>query len=359
MLFQSVNIFFKPVNPLVLFIEWPLTVMLAREPLSMNHSNQEKQDPSMDGDYHRIVHELAFAALNEQKTKRRWRTFFIILTFIYLTPSVLLMSGVNPQTWFAGSGGTGRHTAKVELSGPIVPGQSSSAEQVIKGLTRAFKDVKTAGVIMEINSPGGSPVQSAYIYDAIKHLRTQYPDMPLYAVVEDVAASGGYFVASAADKIFVNRSSMVGSIGVRMDNFGAVDLIEKLGIERRLLTAGEHKGLMDPFLPLNEIQQQNVQAMLADVHRHFIDAVKTGRGDRLKDHANLFSGLVWSGEKALELGLVDDYGSTYSVAQEVIGESEVKDFTPLVPLIERLARGVGATLGFAFDSVLWSNRVSL
>ncbi len=325
----------------------------------MNHSNHEKPVSSVENEYRRIVHELTFAALNEQRTKRRWRTFFIILTFIYLTPSVLLMSGVNLQKWLADSGGEGRHTAKVELSGPIVPGRSSSAEQVIKGLTRAFKDEKTAGVILEINSPGGSPVQSAYIYDAIQHLRTQYPDMPLYAVVEDVAASGGYFVASAADKIFVNRSSMVGSIGVRMDNFGAVNLIDKLGIERRLLTAGEHKGLMDPFLPLNEVQQQNVQTLLADVHRYFIEAVKAGRGDRLKDHGDLFTGLVWSGEKAMELGLVDDYGSTYSVAQEVIGESEVKDFTPLVPLIERLARGVGATLGSAFDSVLWANRVSL
>jgi protease-4 len=305
------------------------------------------------------VHELVFAALNEQKTKRRWRTFFILLTFVYMTPSVLLMSGVNMQDWFDGSDSTGRHTAKVELSGPIVPGQSSSAEQVIKGLTRAFQDEKTAGVILEINSPGGSPVQSAYIYDAIKHLRARYPETPLYAVVEDVAASGGYFVASVADKIFVNRSSMVGSIGVRMDNFGAVDLIEKLGIERRLLTAGEHKGLMDPFLPLNQVQQQNIQAMLVDVHRHFIEAVRKGRGGRLKDNADLFSGLVWSGEQAMELGLVDAYGSTYSVAQDVIGENEIKDFTPVVPLIERLTRGVGATLRLVIDSVWWSNRASL
>ena len=205
----------------------------------MKQSIHKNQDTLADGEYHRIVHELAFAALNEQKTKRRWRTFFIFLTFVYVTPSVLLMSGVNMQDWFDGSETDGWHTAKVELSGPIVPGQSSSAEQVIKGLTRAFKDEKTAGVILEINSPGGSPVQSAYIYDAIKHLRSRYPKTLLYAVVEDVAASGGYFVASVADKIFVNQSSMVGSIGVRMDNFGAVDLIEKLGIERRLLTAGD------------------------------------------------------------------------------------------------------------------------
>ncbi len=325
----------------------------------MKQSIHKNQDPKADDEYHRIVHELVFAALNEQKTKRRWRTFFILLTFVYMTPSVLLMSGVNMQDWFDGSDSTGRHTAKVELSGPIVPGQSSSAEQVIKGLTRAFQDEKTAGVILEINSPGGSPVQSAYIYDAIKHLRARYPETPLYAVVEDVAASGGYFVASVADKIFVNRSSMVGSIGVRMDNFGAVDLIEKLGIERRLLTAGEHKGLMDPFLPLNQVQQQNIQAMLVDVHRHFIEAVRKGRGGRLKDNADLFSGLVWSGEQAMELGLVDAYGSTYSVAQDVIGENEIKDFTPVVPLIERLTRGVGATLRLVIDSVWWSNRASL
>ncbi len=217
----------------------------------MKQSIHKNQDPNVDGEYHRIVHELAFAALNEQKTKRRWRTFFIFLTFVYVTPSVLLMSGVTMKDWFDGSESDGRHTAKVELSGPIVPGQSSSAEQVIKGLTKAFKDEKTAGVILEINSPGGSPVQSAYIYDAIKHLRNRFPETPLYAVVEDIAASGGYFVASVADKIFVYKSCMLGSMVVGLDNLGAVDLIEKLGIERRLLTAGEHKGLMDPFLPLN------------------------------------------------------------------------------------------------------------
>jgi protease-4 len=212
-------------------------------------------------------------------------------------------------------------------------------------LQDAFEDEDTAGIILEINSPGGSPVQSAYIYDEIVRLREKHPDTPLHAVVTDIAASGGYFVAAAADNIYVNRSSLVGSIGVRLDSFGLVGLIDKMGIERRLLTAGEHKGLLDPFLPEDPTERQHLQTMLDNVHQHFIEAVKQGRGERLQDEPGLFSGLVWSGERAIEIGLVDDYGSREQVAREVIKQEDIVDFTPRELLLDRLAARVGTSAG--------------
>lgn len=301
-----------------------------------------------DTEYKVIVERLAFAAIDEQKRKRRWRTFFVILTFIYFTPLFFLSVDMSLSGIVSEDNDGKKHTAKISMSGVIMSGTPADAESIIKGLKSAYKDTNTVGVILDINSPGGSPVQSAYIYDEIKRLRDAHPAIPFYAVVEDVAASGGYFVASAADKIYVNKSSMVGSIGVRMDNFGAVDLMQKLGVERRLMTAGKHKGLLDPFLPVDEVQSAHVQAMLNDVHRHFIESVKQGRGDRLKDVPDLFSGLIWSGEKALELGLVDDYGTVDSVAREVINTQDVKDFTVKELLLERIADRIGAAF---FNSI--------
>ncbi len=302
-----------------------------------------------DEEYKEIVEKLAFAAIDEQKRKRKWRIFFVILTFIYFTPLFLLTLDMSTSGILGSNNDEGtKHTAKISMAGVIMSETSAGAESIIKGLKAAYKDSNTVGVILDINSPGGSPVQSAYIYDEIKRLRDAHPDIPFYAVVEDVAASGGYFVASAADKIYVNKSSMVGSIGVRMDNFGAVDLMQKLGVERRLMTAGKHKGMLDPFLPVNEVQSAHVQTMLNDVHRHFIESVKQGRGDRLKDTPDLFSGLLWSGERALELGLVDGFGTIDSVARDVISAEDVKDFTVREMLLERLASRMGATF---FNSI--------
>lgn len=307
--------------------------------------------------YEAIVQRLAFAAINEQRRSRRWRIFFIILTFIYLTPILLITLELNGLDILQQDASTsGKHTALVKMPGIIASGEKASAENIMAGLQDAFDDEDTAGVVLEINSPGGSPVQSADIYNEIKRLRKQHEDTPLYVVVSDMAASGGYFVAAAADKIYVNKSSLVGSIGVRMDSFGLVGFIEKLGIERRLLTAGEHKGLLDPFLPSNELEKQHLQTMLDQVHEHFISAVKEGRGERLKeDSADLFSGLIWSGEEAIKLGLVDAYGSTEYVARNVIEQEDIVDFTTKDLLLDRLAERVGAAFGHSFSAQFQNN----
>ena len=318
----------------------------------MSEEEQSRSTPKTQTDYETIVQKLAFAAVNEQRRSRRWRIFFIILTFIYLTPLMLLLVDMNDFEMLKSElDKTEKHTALVKLDGIIASTESASAENIMQGLQDAFEHKKTAAVVLEINSPGGSPVQSANIYDEIKRLRVKYEDIPLYVVVSDVAASGGYFVAAAADKIFVNKSSLVGSIGVRMDSFGLVDLIDKWGIERRLMTAGEHKGLLDPFLPENPVHKQHLQRMLDQVHEHFIDAVKQGRGDRLQDNPDLFSGLIWSGQEAIELGLVDDYGNTDYVAREIVKHKEVVDFTPTELLLDRLADRVGAGAVRSFNQL--------
>ncbi|MFA9418738.1 MAG: S49 family peptidase [Gammaproteobacteria bacterium] len=308
-------------------------------------------DSNDEVDYEKIVQKLAFAAINEQRRARRWRIFFTSLFFLYVTVLgfMLMDSGESD------SAEDGRHTALVLMPGVIASGEEAGAENVIAGLKAAFENEDTAGVILEINSPGGSPVQSAYIYDEIKRLRSEHESIPVYVVISDMAASGGYFVAAAADKIYVNKSSLVGSIGVRMDSFGAVDLMKKIGVERRLLTAGKNKGLADPFLPENPEQTAHLQQMLNEVHQHFIDAVKQGRGERLSQQDDLFSGLIWTGEKAIELGLVDDYGTTQSVARDVIEAETIVDYTPRGALIEQLLEGLGVTLGKQIQSQFGSN----
>jgi protease-4 len=224
-------------------------------------------------------------------------------------------------------------------------------------LRAAFKDKNTKGVILRINSPGGSPVQAGYIYDEIIRLREKYKDIPLYAVIVDIAVSGGYYVASAADKIYANKASIVGSIGVRMDSFGFVEAMEKLGIERRLMTAGEHKALLDPFLPLSALDKDHMQRMLNDIHGQFIEVVKKGRGDRLKESDELYSGLVWSGEDSVELGLVDVLGSAGFVSREVIGVEEVKDFSKQRDWLERFTDRVGVAMMGIIESRLTQPRL--
>jgi protease-4 len=321
-----------------------------------NENSRPAQTSARDksaNDYEAIVQKLAFAAINEQRRSRRWRIFFIILTFIYLTPMLLLTVDLHDLDILdRDSDKDAKHTALVRMEGVIASGEAAGSETIIKGLQNAFKDEDTAAVVLEINSPGGSPVQSADIYDEIRRLREEHKETPLYAVVSDLAASGGYFVATAADKIYVNKSSLVGSIGVRMDSFGLVDMIDKIGVERRLLTAGEHKGLLDPFLPENPLQKAHLQKTLDQIHSHFIEAVKQGRGDRLKNNPDLFTGLVWSGEEALVLGLADDYGTSRSVARDVVEHKKLVDFTPRELLLDRLASRVGASLGEGLSTII-------
>jgi protease-4 len=267
-----------------------------------------------------------------------WGIFFKMLLFIYLF--ALLFIGMG---WFGKKDiSPGKHTALVDLSGIISANTPASSENVMAGLQDAFKDKRTQGVILRINSPGGSPVQAGYISDEMKRLRTKYPNIPLYAVVEDICASGGYYVAAAADRIYIDKASIIGSIGVLMDGFGFTGTLEKLGIERRLLAAGDNKGFLDPFSPLLESQKQHAEQMLAQIHQQFIGVVRAGRGTRLKETPDMFSGLMWVGEKTIEMGLTDELGSIEYVAREVIKAEDIVDFTPRENVAERLARKFGA-----------------
>jgi protease-4 len=291
----------------------------------------------------KVVDRLVFAALTEQRRARRWRVFFMLFFIVYLSVvTITLMSAGDPGAGVAGKADGEQHTALVKLSGVIADDEPGGSKNVLSGLRKAFEHEDTAGIVIEINSPGGSPVQSAYIFDEIMRLKQEHESVPVYAVVTDIAASGGYFVAAAADRIYVNKSSLVGSIGVRLDAFGFVDMMKKLGIERRLLTAGDNKALFDPFLPEQQQQKDHLQGMLNQVHGHFIDAVKQGRGDRLDETQDLFSGLIWSGEQSVKLGLADAYGTTRSVARELEAE-EVVDFTPKTDLLERIADRIGSS----------------
>jgi protease-4 len=320
----------------------------------MNDHQDSTQDNNMpDTNYEKMVHKLTFAAINEQRRARRWRIFFLFLFFAYMTPVLVMLMNLGGDDYAATNGGDEKqHSALVSLTGVIASDEEASADNVIAGLKAAFSNENTKGVILEINSPGGSPVQSSYIYNEIRRLREEHESIPLYVVVSDMAASGGYFVAAAADKIFVNKSSLVGSIGVRMDNFGFVELMKKVGVERRLLTAGENKGLLDPFLPEDLEQKAHLQQMLNEVHEHFIQAVKDGRGDRLKQSPGLFSGLIWTGEKAISLGLVDAIGSTRSVARDHVEAEKIVNFTPRGTLIDRLADRLGASISTSFWRLL-------
>jgi protease-4 len=243
----------------------------------------------------------------------------------------------------------------VDLNGMIASGEESNADNIVRGLRDAFEHRNTRGVILRINSPGGSPVQSSYINQEIRRLRDKYPDIPLYAVVEDMCASGGYFVAAAADKIYVNEASVVGSIGVLSSGFGFVGAMEKLGIERRLHTAGEHKGFLDPFSPQSRTDKAHLQKLLTQIHNQFIQVVREGRGDRLGDHPDLFSGLFWTGEESIRLGLADELGSAGQVARDVIGVEQIVDFTPEVDVLERLAKQLGAGAAQAMSTLMGVN----
>jgi len=302
----------------------------------------ESLDKGMSDSWHRdVVNRLAFAALNEQRRARRWNVFFKALLALYLLALLFLYL---PSDWSSITKTSGKHTALVDLSGLIASKAEGSADTVIEGLRNAFDDSNTAGVILRANSPGGSPVQSGYIYQEIKRLRKLHPDTPLYAVVTDVCASGCYYAVSAADKIYVDKASIVGSIGVRMDSFGFVGSMEKLGVERRLYTAGENKGFLDPFTPSKDSDVEHVKKLLEDIHEQFKAAVMEGRGERLHMQPELFSGLVWTGEESIPMGLTDAVGSPGYVAREVIGAEDIVDFTEKPDLLERLGDRIGVAM---------------
>jgi len=302
----------------------------------------------------KLLEKVLLAGLQEQRRARRWGIFFKLLTFIYLIGALLVFSPVlgtfdgalDPVSGKSADKKGGAHTAIIELQGAIDATGQASADKIVGSLRRAFEDQGTQGIVLRINSPGGSPVQSGYIYDEIRRLRAKHPTTKLYAVITDMGASGAYYIASAADAIYADKASLVGSIGVTAAGFGFVDTMEKLGVERRTYTAGEHKSFLDPFQPQREDETAFWQQVLGTVHQQFIDSVKTGRGDRLKDaeHPELFSGLIWSGEQALALGLIDGFGSASQVARDVIGEEKMKNFTRKPSPVEQLTRRLGMAI---------------
>jgi protease-4 len=296
-----------------------------------NSSNWERE----------VLEKLAFQSLKEQKRNRFWSVFFKSLTFIWLFLMLFYM-----LNWIGGTSGNSAedHTALIDIQGEIGAQDQVNADSVVSSLHDAYDNKHTKGVILRINSPGGSPVQAGIINDEIKRQRTLHPEIPVYAVVEDICASGGYYIAVAADKIYVDKASIIGSIGVLMDGFGFTGAMEKFGVERRLMTAGENKAMLDPFSPVNPKHKVLAQAMLNEVHQQFIHVVREGRGDRLKETPETFSGLFWSGEAGIKMGLADELGSYEYVAREVIKQENIVDFTASEGLADRVARKFGASM---------------
>ncbi|HEX7251054.1 MAG TPA: S49 family peptidase [Burkholderiales bacterium] len=302
----------------------------------MNENQQWERD---------LIAKLASAALNEQRRARRWGIFFKLLGFAYVTLVLVMLVDWRGGGDVVSSGK--KHTAMVDIVGVISPGGDASAERVTEALQAAFKDKNTQGVVVRINSPGGSPVQAQTIYDEMRRLRKKYPDIPLYAVVEDICASGGYFIAVGADRIYVSKSSLVGSIGVLMNGFGFTGLMDKLGIERRLITSGENKAFLDPFSPMQEKHKQFAEQLAKDIHQQFIAVVREGRGKRLKETPDTFSGLIWTGEKSIELGLADGLGTLDSVARDVVKAEDIVDYTQKETVVEKFAKRFGASAATA------------
>jgi protease IV len=296
-----------------------------------------------DGPERGALERLLFAHVQEQRRTRRWGIFFKFLGFFWLFLLIVIIASHEGSDFRH----VGAHTALIDLQGEIGVSDGIVADDVITALDNAFEDKQTKGVVLRINSPGGSPVQAGEINDEIRRLRAKYKRIPVYAVVDDICASGGYYIAVAADKIFVDKASIVGSIGVLMDGFGFTGTMKKVGIDRRLLTAGRNKGFLDPFSPLKPDDVARAKQMLDEIHGQFIKVVRQGRGKRLKDDPDLFTGLVWSGTKSIELGLADGLGSVNYVAREVIHAEDIVDFTPEEGLAERLARRLGTAMGTA------------
>ena len=287
-----------------------------------------------------LPEQFAHAYLSDRRSERRWRIFFRLAWLLLAAALVYAVFSSRLR----GAAPNGPHTALIEVRGEITAGAEASAENLLPGLKSAFEDASAQAIVLRINSPGGSPVQAGIINDEIRRLKALHKKK-VYAVVEETCASGAYYIAVAADEIYADKASVVGSIGVLMDGFGATGLIDKLGVERRLLTAGENKGIGDPFSPLLPKHRAYIQSTLDQVHRQFIAVVKEGRGTRLKDTPETFSGLFWNGEQALSLGLIDHFGSLDYVAREVVKAEAVVDYTPKENVAERLAKRFGASVG--------------
>jgi len=290
-----------------------------------------------------VLEKLVLSTVRERRAHRRWGIFFKLLTLVLIFFAVATYFDLS----WPGSDGEalGRHTALIEIEGNIETEGSGSAAVVIPALNKAFADSGSVAVVLHINSPGGSPVQAGMIVDEMRRLRKGYPNKPLYVVVNEMCASGGYYIAAAADNIYVNKASIVGSIGVLMEGFGFTGIMSKAGVERRLLTAGENKGFMDPFLPLTDKHRQHAQTMLNEIHQQFIQVVRVGRGKRLKETPDMFSGLFWTGARAIDMGLADGYGTVDTVARDIVHAEDIVDYTQHEGLPERVLKKFGAAMG--------------
>lgn len=286
-----------------------------------------------------VIANIASESLNEQRKARRWGVFFKILGFAYITGALLMVRG-NFEFSFATPE---QHTAIVDVTGPIANDKPASAHRIIKGVKAALEDELTAGVVIRINTPGGSPVESGRVFDEIIRLRDEY-DTPIIAVIQEIGASGGYYIASAADEIYADKASLVGSIGVRSGGFGFVETLNMLGVERRLITSGNNKAFLDPFAPVKLDEVQHMENLLESIHQQFKTAVKTGRGDRLTSTDEVFSGLIWTGEQALDIGLIDNIGNEMSIARDLFNAETLVNFTPSEGLVSQLTKGVGVSI---------------
>ncbi|MDB6145898.1 MAG: signal peptide peptidase SppA, type [Pseudomonas sp.] len=309
-----------------------------------NSNKSEVTDSKPDDRSWKLLEKTLLAGVQEQRRSRRWGIFFKLLTFAYLIGALLVFTPLMDLGKSASRGET--HTALIEVQGMIADKEAASADNIVGALRAAFDDSKTKGVILRINSPGGSPVQAGYIYDEIRRLRAEKPNIKVYAVITDLGASGAYYIASAADVIYADKASLVGSIGVTAAGFGFVGIMDKLGVDRRTYTSGEHKAFLDPFQPPKADETAFWQGVLDTTHRQFIASVKQGRGDRLKDkdHPELFSGLVWTGEQAVPLGLVDGLGNASYVAREVIGAKDIVDYTIEDSPFDRFSKKLGVSM---------------
>ena len=315
------------------------------------NNNSQYEDTKWQRD---AIENLARSALTEHKSSRRWSIFFKGLFFLYMF--IILFYALG---WLSGGKSTsGSHTALIEVSGVIEAGGEVNAESFMRSLHDAYDDKGTKGIILRINSPGGSPVQAGIINDEIKRQKKLHPAIPVYAVVEDICASGGYYIAAAADKIFVDKASIVGSIGVLMDGYGFTEVMKKVGVERRLMTAGENKAMLDPFSPINPKHQALAQAMLNEIHEQFKNVVRQGRGDRLKETPETFSGLFWSGEESIKIGLADALGSADYVARDIIKEDKIVDFTSQEDFASRIAKRIGASASASFSEAIIKQMVN-
>ena len=308
----------------------------------------EQQDNNWEK---QTIEKIAMESLIQQKSSRRWSVFFKLVSLIYLGWVLFFVLTSSNNSTIA----TGDFTALITLNGEIGVDSEVSAINVKSSLKEAYENPGTKALILAINSPGGSPVQSGIINDEITRYKSLYPQIPVYAVIEDICASGGYYIAVAADKIFVDKASIVGSIGVLMNGFGFDKAIKNLGVERRLITSGENKAILDPFLPIKPKQREFMQDLLKEVHNQFIEAVKKGRGNKLALNSDIFSGLFWSGESAIKLGLADGYGDMDLVAREIIGHEKIIDFTIQSNFADRFAKKLGASIGSSMGKDILKN----